>query len=403
MAMPAFAGTFDTIHPYVAFIESYDANLLGLSNSTVAQEVLGSVNTGDRSHTEQVGISFDDTIGLQHFTGDVSEAKTSFERFTPLDHDAANVQGNWNWYVGNHLYGNLGTSYAQSLAPFTYFHLLKLNMRSLRKENGDVTWLFHPSWAAVGELTGSQLGYELPAEQPFSRNEYHATGGIDYLASSGSTFGVRVGHIRGYFPFPQVVQAPVSPPTPEQPIPPVPGMIDVFNNYSQDEIKAKIDWLFSGKTHIQFLGGRVERKYEFLPAQDYRGFNGRAIAEWSPAGKLTFTINTWHEIAAVDDLTTVYSTNHGISIAPAWVVSDLIRWDAKFKFEECDFAQSPTLSSAPTAGVTYLLHNASLTLTYSPTPHVQIQSMLYYQTQSTSNHANDFGGNGVMVSSRYQF
>jgi len=84
-------GPFDVIHPYVGFTESYDANLLGLSNSTQAQQVLGTTNTADKSHTEIGGIALDDQIGLQHLTADISRSKTDFDRFTLLDYQATNA------------------------------------------------------------------------------------------------------------------------------------------------------------------------------------------------------------------------------------------------------------------------------------------------------------------------
>jgi hypothetical protein len=42
-------------------------------------------------------------------------------------------------------------------------------------------------------------------------------------------------------------------------------------------------------------------------------------------------------------------------------------------------------------------------LTYAATPHWQIQSSLYYLSQSSTNHSNDFAGKGAMCSMRYQF
>jgi len=218
-------GPFDVIHPYVGFTESYDANLLGLSNSTQAQQVLGTTNTADKSHTEIGGIALDDQIGLQHLTADISRSKTDFDRFTLLDYQATNVQGNLKWNLGNHLSGNLGATYAQNLAPYTFVHELKPNLREQKGANFDAAWLFHPSWRAVASITGSQVQYDLTAQLPDNRQEYRVAGGLDYLEANGSATGIQLARTRGYFPYPQSY-----------------GSDLIFNNYSQDELSAKIDW-----------------------------------------------------------------------------------------------------------------------------------------------------------------
>ncbi len=173
----AWAGPFDTIHPYVGVSESYDGNLLGISNNAEAKQILGSTNTGDWSHVEQVGISLDDQIGLQHITADINASKGQYDRFTPLDYSAKSAQGDWNWSLGTHLTGNLGATYVESLAPYTFVHDLSVNLRTQKTATADATWLFHPSWRVVAGMSATQTHYELLAEQPDDRSEYRANVG----------------------------------------------------------------------------------------------------------------------------------------------------------------------------------------------------------------------------------
>jgi exopolysaccharide biosynthesis operon protein EpsL len=380
------AGPFDSVHPYFVLSESYDANLLGLPNSAAGVATTGSPNMGDFSHVEQGGFSIDDLIGQQHFTGDISEAKTDFDRFNELDHQDANLQGNLNWHLGSHLFGDIGASYAQSLTPFIDFHLLQLNLRQQRQESVDATWQFHPSWQAWVNSTGYQLTYSLDSELPDDRNEYRTAAGVDYLDSNGSTTGIEIGHTRGYFPFPEIF-----------------GNESIINNYNQGEVKAKLNWQFSGKMRLQFLGGWVDRTHDFLASRDYSGLNERLVVDWATTGKTSFNLTAWHEIGAVDNLTTVYSINHGISVSPAWVLSSKLRWDLMAKIEKRDYAQSLTVTDSPTPGLTELERNASIMLTYAPTLHWQIQASAYYIAQATNTDISNFSGSGIMCSSKYQF
>jgi hypothetical protein len=265
-------------------------------------------------------------------------------------------------------------------------HELAPNLRVQKSANADISWLFHPSWRVVASVTGNQVQYDLTSELANDRQEYRVAGGIDYLQANDSATGLQLARTRGYFPFPQAY-----------------GSEEIFNNYTQDEFDAKIDWHFSDKTRIQFLGGGVKRSYDFLGIQDYKGLNGRLIVDWAATGKISVNAALWHEIAAIDNLTTVYSVNHGISFAPSWAMTTKIRWDLQYKVEERAFADSLAVFDAPTPGVIYLVHNSSLMLTYAATPHWQIQSSLYYLSQSSTNHSNDFAGKGAMCSMRYQF
>ncbi|UUZ49878.1 hypothetical protein LP420_06980 [Massilia sp. B-10] len=59
---------------------------------------------------------------------------------------AKDLRVNWNWHLGDHLDGNLGTSYVKALAPFVNFHGRERNLRSERRQFADAGYLLHPSW-----------------------------------------------------------------------------------------------------------------------------------------------------------------------------------------------------------------------------------------------------------------
>lgn len=382
----ANAEPFDTIHPYLSTGLSYDANLLGLSSDAQAMQILGSTNKGDWSHFEQVGVSLDDQIGLQHITADVNETKAQYDRFTGLDYHSLVASGAWNWSLGTHVGGILSAGYSQSLAPYTFLHVPDLNLRTQKNGEASIFWLFHPSWRLDAGVTAIQTNYNLPIEAANDRNEYRASVGLDYLQANGSATGIQLVQTRGYFDNPQSY-----------------GAYDIINNYSQDEVDAKIDWRLTGKTRLQFVGGWVHRKYDVLTDQDYRGVNARAILDWSITGKSSLNVQAWHEIGAIDNLTVAYSINRGLSLGPRWDVTEKLRWDLTLQTLQMQFAQTASLFGQPTDGVTYHQNSARTTLTYMATPKWQFQATLYSSWQSTSDHSNDFRGSGIQCSTRYQF
>ena len=382
----AKADPFGSFHPYLSAGIAYDTNLLGFANDAQAQQIIGSTNKADWSHFEQIGLAFDDQIGLQHLTGDVSETKDDYDRFTGLDYHALVATGAWNWALGSHVGGVLSAGYAQSLAPYTFIHTPDLNLRTQKNAEFSAFWQFHPSWRLDAGLTAVQTNYALATEAPLDRNEYRASVGLDYLQANNNATGIQLVQTRGYFQYPQSY-----------------GVYDIINNYSQNEVDAKLDWHLTGKTHLQFVGGWVERKYDILTDQNYRGINARAIVDWSVSGKTSLNVQAFHEIGAVDNLTTVYSINRGISLGPTWNVTEKLRWDWTLLTQQLQFAQTASLFGTPTDGVTYHQNNVRSTLTYMATPKWQFQATFYWLAQTTSDHSNDFRGSGIQCSTRYQF
>lgn len=382
----AYAGPFDTVKPYVSYSEAYESNILDLPSSAVAVQVLGSPSMSDVTRTEQIGVSVDDLIGLQHITADVSDSNVDFRRLSSLNYQAPNAKGNWNWNIQDDLTGNLGGSYSKSLAPFIYFHLPEKNLQVLKLANFDLAWHFHPSWRAVASVDMVQLSFALPSQQPYSRNEYHTLAGFDYVAADKSSVGIQVGNLRTYFPYPQLF-----------------GTEEIANNSSQDEFKLKVDWNFSDKTQFQFLGGWVDRKYNVLTNQNYSGWNERVGMVWTPTAKLYLNVMAWNEIGAVDGLTTVYAINHGISVTPAWIISEKMRLDAQFKVEKHTFNETPGVTSALVSGTGYTAHSDMLTYTYSPTSKWKIAASASHISQSTSDNSNSFAGYAINGNVRFQF
>ncbi|MBV8634662.1 MAG: hypothetical protein JO002_09255 [Burkholderiaceae bacterium] len=382
----AYADPFGSFHPYLGAGISYDANLLGITNDAEAQQILGSTRKGDWSHFEQVGLGFDDQIGLQHLIGDVNEMKTDYDRFTGLDYHALSASGTWDWALGTHVGGVISGGYTQSLAPYTFLHEAALNLRTQKQGQASAFWLFHPSWRLDAGVTAVQTHYNLAAQEGNDRNEYRASVGLDYLAANKNATGIQFVQTRGYFQYPQTL-----------------GPFEIINNYSQHEVDAKLDWYLTGKTRLQFVGGWVNRHYDILTDQNYRGINARAIVDWSISGKTSLNAQIWHEIGAIDNLTAVYSINRGVSLGPSWSVSDKLRWDFALQTQQLQFQQAASLLGTPTDGVTYHQNNLRSTLTYMATPKWQFQLVAYWLSQSTSDHSNDFNGSGVQISTRYQF
>ncbi len=246
------------------------------------------------------------------------------------------------------------------------------NVRTLERQYFDAAWRLHPSWRLRGGVSHFKLDYEQPGPQVSGRTVNDGEFGVDYLARSGSSIGLQYRRAEGDFPF--------SPP----------------NNYSQDELKARVDWKLTGKTDLLFLGGWVQRDHDLSPASDFSGFNGRVNATWRATGKTTINASLWREIGALDDLTAAYSLNRGIGLGAGWEITRQTRLDAYYQHEKRDYTPG---NLARKDSIDY----ASLQLTYYPIRNLRLQASVYHTDQDSNIAGSAYRNLGASLGTRYEF
>lgn len=380
--LPAFAASDDVFRPYVGYSLVHEDNVLGVPDGAAPS----GEKHADTSRHAETGLIFNKRINQQVLSAKLNFSHITYERLRVLDNDSKDLLANWNWHVGNHIEGNLGTSYVQALTPFVNFHNQERNLRTQQREFFDGAWRLHPSWRLRAGFSHDKLSYDLASQQVGNRNEDTSELGVDYLAPSGSTIGVQLRHTRGDLPNPQQIDSLV-----------------VDNSYDQNEIKAKVNWLVTGKTQLQFLGGYVRRKHDFFPARDYSGLNARVIANWQPTGKIGVTLSGWREIGALDDLTASYTLNQGVSVGSTWDMTVKLRLEGQLKHETSDYSGTAAFASLLSADRKDTFRTASLKLIYRPTDHLQLAALLYRKNRDSTLDGLNTPNSGLMLSSRYEF
>jgi exopolysaccharide biosynthesis operon protein EpsL len=364
------------LRPYLGVAVAHDDNLLGLADGSPA---------GSDSRRRDAGLLYDQRISQQLFSAALQTSHISYDDLPQLDNNPKDLRANWNWHIGNHLDGNLGASYVQALAPFVNFHGRARNIRAQRREVLDGGWLFHPSWRLRAGLSTDRLTYELLSEQVGNRREKVAELGLDYLAASGSTIGTQLRHTRGDFPRPQQISA-----------------LAVDNSYDQDEVKARINWLLTGKTQLLFLGGLVQRRHDQFPVRDYRGVNARLNANWQASVKMGFSFATWREIGALDDVTASYTLNQGAGASATWNATDKLRLDTQLKRETSDYSGTAAIPAA-FSDRKDTVRSASLKLVWQASRHLRFTAQAYRNERSSTLAGNSYPATGILVGSRYEF
>jgi exopolysaccharide biosynthesis operon protein EpsL len=362
IAAPALARPSDALHAYAGVGYFHDDNLFRLTDdqrlSDSAKYVIG-------------GLYFDKLYGRQKIYLQGKVSKVTFSRFSQLDYDGKDFLGYWDWQLGNRFSGKLGASYEQTLAPYTDFRSTERNLRIHKRRHGDLNWQLHPSYRVRAGAAKDTYTYALPVQRFNNRDENAVEAGFDYTPRSGSTAGLVACRVKGKYHSARVV-----------------GGAPMNDNFTQDELKAKVNWKVTGISTIQVLAGYARREHDVNGPRDAKGFNGRVTASLNPRKKLRVNVSAWREFAPIESNLVTYSLNRGVSGGASWDASAKVRIDANLSRERRAY-EGRLAANAP-LDLKDNLRQASLTATWSPRPTVQLSSSFAHQRRSGA----DFLGNG---------
>lgn len=374
------------VTPYVQYSITYDDNLLRVRDVAEAQSALGVDQMSDTYRTAIGGIKIDKMLSRQHIKLDASLNRTNYETFTQFNNDGRDFRGTWNWVVGNNLYGDIGYIYSQALTPFQNFRVFTKNQRTQQNKYVSANWRIHPSWTLRSQFTRFGLDYDLAAVKSNTFTQDITEVGIDYTARSNSVVGLQARHTKGTYPYATVVDG-----------------VSIDNSFTQDELKARVVWMYSGKTRLQFLGGMVERKRQGMTGANFSGFNARLIGDWAATGKTTVSANLWREIGGLTDVDANYALTTGASVQATLQASYKLRFDGLLDIEKRDYNGASIVTGVTPSGRRDRYEKASFSVTYTPINSLTLVGSIFRENLQSNIDSYGYVSNGVSVTSRYEF
>ncbi len=360
-----------------------DDNILRIRDQINAKDLPG-INTNnlfDISHRLTGGAVFDKRISRQHLSANGNWSHTRFEKFHHINNTAIDLRGNWNWFLGNHLEGNMGAKFDKGQAPFLFQPAIK-NITTRQTEFFNFSWRFHPSWKLHGEYTRFNFKSDNRLLEFQNRIENRFESGFDYVASSGSTIGIQYRNIQGKFTRPIQIS----------------NEIFTKNNYDQNEIKGKINWLLTGKSRVEFLGGWVERKNTFLSSNDFSGLNARLTYAWQPTSKIGLTLSGRRETVAIQSQNANFSVITGMTVSSNWQLTEKTKISGNFSYLS---QKLDRLTDQNSSGNHNNIITASIGLTYAPYPGIEVNTSALHNSLTTNSPLGGFNANGATISIRY--
>lgn len=316
-AMPALAAPPEEgLRLYGGIGWAYDDNILRVPDDEQPFEG----KRGDAYRTAEAGIVYNKRISRQRVAVTAKVSKVKFDHFDQLDYDGRDLQGTWFWEIGNKFEGRAETMYMQTLAPYTDFRSDERNLRKHRRNLFDAGYKMHPSWKLRAGYSQDEFDYELLVQRYNNRTEKAAEAELLYTPKSGSSVGLVARRVKGEYPNRRPINAGV-----------------LIDDFTQDELKARVNWLATGTTTVQALAGYVRREQPSYGEGKTSGFNGRVTGIYTPRGKISYTAAAWREFAPIESSVVSYTLNKGASIGASWDVTSKVTVDASAVYEKRDY------------------------------------------------------------------
>ncbi len=343
----------------------YDDNLLRVPDGRPA---FGGKRS-DSWRQVDAGAAYDKHIGRQRVAVVAKASKLNFDHFDQLDYDGRDLEGTWFWEVGNKFDGQLGARYERTLAPYTDFFSDERNIRELRRQWVDAGYKLNPGWKLRAGFTRERFEYELLRQRGNDRTERAGEAELLYTPRSGSSVGLVARRLKGAYRFRR---------------PAADGVLG--DDFTQDELKLRVQWIGTGVTRLQALAGYVRREQPSFGEGKTSGFNGRLSAFVTPSGKLSYEASLWREFAPIESTIASYTLNRGASVGASWLATGKLKIDASAAYEERAYNQRAVADPSFNGGrdLTDSLRRASLRATWQVKRKVAFSAGWQHQRRSGS-------------------
>ena len=386
-SLHAAADPSDTWQPYVSETITYDDNLFRLSKDANPRIFLGP----GRSKEDVVsrltaGSKINYEFGRQKLLLDLAVDDNRFVNNDGLDHVSTNDQGTLKWELGKYLTGDLGYGYRHYLGSFQNTQFYVKDMIDDNNAFIDVNFAWHPRWRLRTGGRWFQSIHSAEIRSILDVSRYTGILGFDYVSPSRNTAGLEYRYTEADLPNRQ------------------PSIIELIDNhYREHNVLATTQWSISPLLRVEGNIGYTSREHQQFSERNYSGETWQFSLNWSPTDNTLFSLATWRELRSAQDLTASYFVSEGVSLSPAWSITQKLSLTTKVGYEKRNYAGDPRtvitdLPQRRDEGVTGLVM-----LSYMPLRWTELN--LAYQTEHRDSNYRyrDYTYNSVFATAKLKF
>ena len=221
-----------------------------------------------------------------------------------------------------------------------------------------------------------------------NRTEKAVEAELLYQPKSGSALGLVARRVKGSFPYRR----------------PYPGSV-LTDDFTQDELKLRVNWLASGAVTVQALAGYVRRTQPSYGEGATSGVNGRIDLFYTPRGKISYNAAIWRAFAPIESLLVSDTLNKGASIGAHWAASAKLAIEAHAVHERRAYTARIDRDGAGGDALRDAIRSASVRAVWQVRPGIQVVTACVHQARSGSAllGTGRFDANLVQVSANVLF
>ena len=383
-ASHAIAEGIIDIHPFVQTSAYYDDNIFRFTSSNDAKLTFGSSATADTVKRLDLGVNVNMRLARQLFTLNSSFNESWYNRFDFLDNTGKNNSLNWNWRLGNKLFGDLSFGRVESIAGFNEFRAPLKNLRTTDRQSSSINWSFHPDWTWSLSHQLIQTDNELERFNFLNREDNVVETGVRYQNLIGTQLGIAYRQNDSTFKDRS-------------------GFVLAFfgQEATLKEVIATAAWAPFDHTRISSRIAHVELSRDNVDGRDFDGINQNWNVDYSFSSKTALNLSVYQDISQIDDILSSYVRAKGIRINPTWNPTAKMFVRAGVGYEDRKYlgGTSDINISDRNDNSTF----ANLSVTYTPTNKSLVQ--LQYQTENRKSDfiVAPFKFQSINLSFRYDF
>ncbi len=312
LSLMAYADDKDPLNVFVGVSRKHDNNLF-LSPSSKRSDNITKTNAG---------IQLDKLYSLQRFKVNYTISALRYQNNNRLNFNAHNYNAAWLWSLTPYLKGVISADRQQQLNDFQDYRNFTLvnikNIRVTQTQHFEADFSPHGIWHLLGGVTRSEQTNSRTFIEQDSFSMYSLDEGVKYDFRSGSSIKLMAHERQGDYG--RRTPSPTSP-----------------TGFKENEAEAILDWLVSGKSHINLRTAYISREHDKYSLRDYSGAVGRLDYSWMPTGKLRLTLSALSDLSSYWNLDSSYTRYNSLSISPSYALSDKLTMHASASIYERTF------------------------------------------------------------------
>jgi hypothetical protein len=297
----------DFTNPYVSAEYTNDSNVLRLDDIQPVE------NRGDQYLTLAAGFDSELRSGQQLYQLFGEFDSTNYAHHSELDYNGGKGAAIWHWSLNDLTTGTAGYRYTRTLRNFENEIAPRRDI-DVRTENrvyatGDRDLL--DNWKLGVRADYGIVTYDNTTTLDIDKT----TGGLSlgYVSHAGNTLGADLEYVDGSYKY-----------SPKQ-------------NYTMYTIGPTLEWKFTVRTQLDAKVGYTHRTDANPAHPPYGAATGRFTFTIADAGRGSLVAVAWRELSTLGDEISEYTLINGVSLEPAWTLSNGMTVRLKGSYENRDF------------------------------------------------------------------